>query len=109
MRAIDRCKEHFQGDRCKKERMHAAETHPNRDHFHQGSFTAWSGEGDSKKVEAQTRPFVKVRRSRTANRVFRALCGKQANRALVGTKEAPARKALLQMVFDHFKGASRGQ
>jgi hypothetical protein len=102
MRAAARCKEHFQGDRCKFAKHHASPLAVNPQPQHQGSFTLWTGEGDSKSVV--DRVTRRLRRSRRANRIFRALCGKQENILLVGTKERPVAKAMLDAIFKHFKG-----
>lgn len=47
-----RCKEHFQGDRCRKEARHESEVALKPDPVHVGSFSAWEGIGDSKKIVA---------------------------------------------------------
>jgi hypothetical protein len=53
-----RCKENFQGDRCKKEANHQLSVAENPDPQHQGSFTIWEGEGDSKKVLAKAQGAI---------------------------------------------------
>ena len=51
-----RCKEHFQGDRCKKESGH-------EDLIHEGQFSSWRESADSKvKIMQSQKPIIKRHR-----------------------------------------------
>lgn len=68
MKSVYRCKETFQGDRCKREGDHttASQDNPN---VHAGEFTMWNDQGVLLKVQgAQPR-----KRSRSANRAIRQI------------------------------------
>jgi len=64
-----RCKENFQGDRCKKEANHQLSVAENPDPRHQADFTVWEGEGDSKKVVAKAKGAVAVIKKDTLRKV----------------------------------------
>lgn len=92
MKSADRCPQHWEGDRCKKSRGHDSELSMTPGNPHIANFTAWTGEGDSKKAVACYQPKA-PKRNRTVNRVIRASCDKQTNLMLthrVGTKTASA-------------------
>jgi hypothetical protein len=64
-----RCKEHFKGDRCRKEAQHESEVALKPDPVHMGSFNAWEGSGDGKRLLATSsiaKPHLK--RNRRLNR-----------------------------------------
>jgi hypothetical protein len=64
-----RCKEHFQRDHCRKEAQHESEVTLKPDPVHVGSFSAWEGSGDSKKiVAAATFSKAHQKRNRRLNR-----------------------------------------
>ncbi len=69
MRAADRCREHFAGDRCTKTRGHAAiET----DKEHTGKFARWTGTGDAK-VRSAAQPRATRAQERKLDRWLRRL------------------------------------
>jgi len=101
VRSAERCKEHYQGDRCREPRGHSSPLALSPDPQHAGQFNVWTGDGDSKKLLRGTENRFK--RSRFFNRAFRRVaCDKKENLALVETKEAPLRKRLLEAIFNHF-------
>jgi hypothetical protein len=64
-----RCKEHFQGDRCRKEAHHESEVAFKPDPVHAGSFSAWEGSGDAKRLVAASHiPKPHLKRNRALNR-----------------------------------------
>lgn len=88
-----RCPQHFQGDRCKKERGHESTLAANLDPTHIGNWSAWIGEGDSKKQVARFQPKAPAR-------------NRQVNR-LANTKhfaDQNVGKALLTEVIKHLRG-----
>lgn len=56
MKAADRCREHFAGDRCTKARGHASDLAIDTDKEHVGKFTRWVGTGAAKKQLFATAP-----------------------------------------------------
>ena len=48
MKAGDRCREHFKGDRCTKAAGHASDLAIATDKEHTGKFVSWVGAGDRK-------------------------------------------------------------
>lgn len=98
MRSVERCKEHFQGDRCKKELNHALSVNPNVDELHRGNFTVWQGSGETQ--EPLVRTTMKHKRNRIANRVVRHL-------PTVQNVRAPLRKLVIaqcDQLVKHFRG-----
>lgn len=76
MRAALRCKEHYQGDRCKRAKAHA------EDLDHQGSFQAWSGTGDSKRVTAValgSHPRMRRTQRRKVDQILRVFTAKKTD------------------------------
>lgn len=68
MKSSERCKNTFQGDRCKRERGHETSSTDNPN-VHFGQFTMWNEQGELLKVQgAQPR-----KRNRTFNRAVRNL------------------------------------
>lgn len=64
-----RCKEHFQGDRCRKDAQHESEVALKPDPVHVGAFNAWQGSGDSKqRVAVSSVPKPHLKRNRALNR-----------------------------------------
>lgn len=106
MRASQRCAEHFQGDRCKKERTHDFATHPEQDLLHAGNFTAWTGSGDRKTVKGKTKGAVLfAKRNRSLNRFMRRIkTGKHFDPNLVPHAERKPMKYFLQMAVKYFRG-----
>jgi hypothetical protein len=55
-----RCKEHFQGDRCRKDAHHDSKLAEKPDPEHVGAFSSWEGTGDSqKKIMQSQAPILK--------------------------------------------------
>lgn len=106
MKTPGRCIEHFQGDRCRKERSHDFATNPEQDLLHVGNFTAWTGSGDSKKAEAKTKgSVIQVKRDRRLNRFMRHIgTGKKFDPNLVPNAERKPLMYFLQMAAKHFRG-----
>jgi RAB protein geranylgeranyltransferase component A len=100
MRASERCKENYQGDRCKKAKNHDLSVNQNPDRVHVGSFTAWDTDG---LIVARLQKKA-PKRSRAANRIVRAICAKQFNPNLVPRKERKTMKYFLDMAVKHFRG-----
>lgn len=69
MRSIYRCKETYQGDRCKRERNHETESKDNPS-IHFGDFSLWSKDGAVLKKEGAQ---IRHKRNRQANRAIRLL------------------------------------
>src|SRR5579863_3378348 len=65
-----RCKEHFQGDRCRKEARHDSEVAMTPDNVHVGMFSSWEGEGDSQKKIMQSQAPI-LKRDRKLERFMR--------------------------------------
>jgi hypothetical protein len=58
-----RCKEHFQGDLCRKEAHHESTIAITPDPIHAGQFSSWKGEGDNKvKLMQSQKPIIKRHR-----------------------------------------------
>lgn len=88
-----RCKEHFQGDRCRKEAQHESEVALRPDPVHVGSFSAWQGTGDSKKiVAAATFPKANQKRNRRLNR-FIARAHNEARMGVLSVNDAKSLEA----------------
>ena len=88
-----RCKEHFQGDRCRKEEHHESEVALKPDPVHVGQFSAWEGSGDSKKlVAAATISKPHQKRNRRLNR-FVATSAMQARMGLLSDRDAKSLEA----------------
>lgn len=104
MRAANRCKEHFQGDRCRKVRHHSSPVGLKPDPLHAGSFTAWEGEGDSKTVVKQA-PGTRLagKRNRRVNQILRTYTAKKFNANLMHSSERKTGSALLQLALDFFR------
>jgi len=68
MRAENRCKEHFQGDKCRKHLRHTSNLLVNPDPVHVGQFNAWTGEGATKTLKG-TIQRTAPRRNRVINRI----------------------------------------
>lgn len=104
MKSADRCKHHYQGDRCQRSRGHDSllDIKPNAKHV--GQFTAWTGSGDDKVVVAKA-----IKTSMRKNRRFncflkRVACAKQFNPNLVPLAERMSMKQLLQFAVAKLRG-----
>jgi len=65
-----RCKEHFQGDRCKKHAGHESAVALEPDKLHEGSFNSWFGSGEYQRKFMQSQaPLLK--RDRDLERFIR--------------------------------------
>ena len=88
-----RCKEHFQGDRCRKEARHESEVALKPDPVHVGSLNAWEGSGDSKRlVAAATISKAHQKRNRRLNR-FIASSARDARRGVLSVQNAKSLEA----------------
>lgn len=104
MKAIDRCKETLNGERCKKARFHDFETNQNPDEVHQGDFSAWKGKGDKVTVLAKAKGAVPCIRKSALRQVDKLL--RLADRhAAVGGEHTKTAKAIIEFVE---KGLKRG-
>jgi hypothetical protein len=96
-----RCKEHFQGDRCRKEAQHESEVALKPDPVHAGSFSAWEGNGDAKRVIAASHiPKPHLKRNRALNRFVDAV----ASRARLGLRPTPGEAANLGICAKYLRG-----
>jgi hypothetical protein len=96
-----RCKEHFQGDRCHKEAQHESEVALKPDPVHMGSFSAWEGSGDSKRVVAATHiPKPHQKRNRDLNRFI----ARTARYARLGYRGDPATTTHLEICAKYLRG-----
>jgi hypothetical protein len=104
MKAKDRCKAVLNGERCEKARFHDFETAPERDEVHEGAFTRWRGEGESRRVLAKVQGAMpRIRRGalRKVDKLI-AHAGRLADQGGAGRKQAIA---VLDFVG---KGLTRG-
>ncbi len=65
-----RCKEHFQGDRCRKDAHHDSNVAMTPDSVHVGQFSSWKGEGDKQEKLMQSQAPI-LRRDRQLERYMR--------------------------------------
>lgn len=113
MKSFQRCKAHFQGDRCKKERFHDSDFSLDNSEEatrHQGSFTIWKGSGDSKTVLAKAQGAVpRVHRNRRLNRFLRVTCDKNTNVNLMSSAARKSGSALLGLALKVLRGEKLGK
>lgn len=96
-----RCKEHFQGDRCRKEAQHESEVALKPDPVHMGAFSAWEGSGDSKRVIAASHiPKPHQKRNRALNRFI----DMTASRARLGLFPNPGEAKQLEICAKYLRG-----
>jgi len=69
-----RCKEYFQGDRCRKEAHHESNVAMSPEPVHVGQFSSWEGEGDSQKKLMQSQAPI-LKRDRQLERFMRRPLG----------------------------------
>jgi hypothetical protein len=94
MRAAERCKEHSEGDHCRK-----ALGHEGTDPVHEGQFTAWQ----SNKFREQKFRLKAPARNRGLNRFVRTL-GANAHR--VPMKERAGFLSFLNRAIKNLRGAA---
>ena len=96
-----RCKEHFQGDRCHKQAQHESAVALTPDPVHMGSFSAWEGSGDAKRVVAASHiPKPHQKRNRALNRFIDTA----AARARFGSYPDPATAKQLEICAKYLRG-----
>lgn len=78
MKSEDRCKEHFQGDKCRGLAGHDSPINMEPDPVHVGQFQAWDGSGDAKRKVA-TFVAKAPKRNRVVNRITRGGNAKEPN------------------------------
>jgi hypothetical protein len=97
-----RCKEHFQGDRCRKEAQHESAVALKPDPVHMGSFSAWEGSGDSRRLVAASHiPKPHLKRNRALNR-FIAKAALQVR--MFGPHRDAATAAQLEICAKYLRG-----
>lgn len=96
-----RCKEHFKGDRCGKEAQHESEVALKPDPVHMGSFNAWEGSGDGKRLLAASHiPKPHLKRNRGLNRFI----ARAASHARMGFRPTPGEAAQLDICAKYLRG-----
>lgn len=96
-----RCKEHFQGDRCRKEARHESEVAFKPDPAHTGTFSAWEGSGDAKRLVAASHiPKPHLKRNRGLNRFLK----QSAAWARMGVRTDPTMKNHLEICQKYLRG-----
>jgi hypothetical protein len=97
----ERCKEHFQGDRCRKQAQHESPVALKPDPVHLGTFSAWEGSGDAKRIVAVShirKPHLK--RNRALNRFL----AKTASQSRLGLRPDAATAAQLGICAKLLRG-----
>jgi hypothetical protein len=96
-----RCKEHFQGDRCRKQAQHESAVALKPDPVHMGSFSAWEGSGDAKRVVAASHiPKPHQKRNRALNRFI----ADTAAMARLGVRPTPGVAKQLEICAKYLRG-----
>jgi hypothetical protein len=96
-----RCKEHFQGDRCRKEAQHESAVALKLDPAHVGSFNAWEGSGAGKRLVAASHiPKPHHKRNRALNRFL----VKAAAYARLGIRPDAAMTTQLEICAKYLRG-----